>query len=159
MRSCLTNPRCITLGVLSLGLLVASCSNASSQSSTSSTIHVSGVDCSAATAQYRTISKAESQLGNNSAMTPALYANRVAQIAQASVWLAEHAVGVSMNTRNFWKTQNLTMSHQISTAAKNGTSTDELIQFSSTALSPAFNHDGERIINFYAAACPGFSKA
>ena len=159
MRSCLTNPRCIALGALSLGLLVASCSNASSQSSPSTTIHASGVDCSAATTQYRIIKHAESQLGNNSAMTPTLYASRVAQIAHASVWLAEHAVGVAMNARNFWKSQNLTMSEQISAAAKHGTSTDQLIQFSTTAVSPAFNHDGQRIITFYAATCPGFAQA
>lgn len=144
--------------LLAIATACTACSSSSTQSVPSSTIVHYAAPCAEAEVHYRVIVKAENQLGNNSAMTPYLYANRVRAIAQASAWLADHATAMSLPERNFWKNQSLMMSDQITKAANNGTSTDELIQYSTTAQSAAFTHDEQRVINYYVAACPGFAS-
>ena len=157
MPRCLSTPTSLVVTAACAALLMASCGSQASQSAPRSTTQVSGIVCAQATAEYASITKTENQLGNTSAMTAELYASRVASIAKASAWLANHATGVSLNARNFWRVQNLSMSEQITKAAKSGTSTDDLLQYSSTAQNAAFLHDGQRVISFFVAACPSFA--
>ena len=148
---------CVVLVASIAGLMVASCGNGVTQSAPLTTVNSSGVPCLQAVDEYKMITKAESQLGNNSAMTPHLYATKVEVIAKASAWLADHATGVSLNARRYWGSQSLSMSSEITKAANSGTATDQLIQYSGTAQSAAFLHDGQRVVSFYIAACPGFA--
>jgi hypothetical protein len=155
MTSCLRSWTCRAALLLAGGLLVAACSSsASSSPRTTPVVPVAGVDCSAVAAQFAMITKAEAGMGNNSAMTPRLYAKKVAQVAAATVWLADHATGVPAVYRSYWRNQTVALSNQITVAASHGTSTDELLQYSGTATSHALVADNHRVVAWYEAQCP-----